>query len=106
MKLLAVHTTVATREQARHLARTLVERQLAACAQLEPIDSVYVWNGALQDEPEVRLVLKTTDGAFDALHAALLELHPYELPEIHAVVLEHVHAPYARWVVAGTQGAA
>lgn len=104
MKLLAVYTTVATRDEARRLARAMVERRLAACAQIDAIESCYVWDGAVQQEPEHRLLFKTSEAAFAALEAALLELHPYALPAIHAVAAERVHAPYAEWVAAGSRG--
>lgn len=110
--LIAVVTTVATREDARRLARALVERRLAACVQLSDIESFYAWDGALQQEGEVRLLCKTTAGRWAAVEAALRELHPYALPAIHALALDPVHGPYADWVRAqcdagaGDEGAA
>ncbi|MBI5256858.1 MAG: divalent-cation tolerance protein CutA [Burkholderiales bacterium] len=98
MKLLAVTTTTATQDEALRIARHLVEQGLAACVQLEPIDSVYRWDGVLQQGPEVRLVAKTTETRYPAVEAAIRALHPYELPDIHAVVLDRVFEPYAQWV--------
>ena len=105
MTLLAVYTTVGTADQARAMARALVERRLAACAQIEPIESFYAWKGAVQHDPEFRLLLKTTAERYDAVEAAIRELHPYELPAIHAVAVERAHAPYAAWVAEGSSGA-
>ena len=99
MRPIAVFTTIGNWGQARVLARAVVERGLAACAQLSEIESFYVWDGALQQDPEVRIVLKTTDDLYDAVEAAVRELHPYELPAIHAVALDRVYEPYARWVI-------
>jgi len=104
MKLLAVYTTVGDLEHAREIARDLVERKLAACAQIEAIESFYVWAGVLQNEPEYRILLKTTESRYAAVEAAIRELHPYELPAIHAIAVEHVYAPYATWVVQGSPG--
>ncbi len=104
MSLLAVFTTVGTREQAQAIAAALVERRLVACAQISAIESVYAWEGALQREPECRLLLKTTREAYAAVEAALRELHPYELPAIFAVAVEHAYAPYAAWVRDGASG--
>ena len=98
MRALAVHTTVATPEQAQALARALVERRLAACVQIERIDSVYRWQGEVCAEPECRLLCKTTEARWPALLAALTELHPYELPAIHAVALERLAPAYAAWL--------
>ncbi len=98
MKLLAVVTTVATREQAQAMARSLVENRLAACAQISAIESVYRWEGAVQQEPEFRLVAKTTDARWPAIEAAIRSRHPYALPQIVAFALDPVDRAYADWV--------
>lgn len=104
MTLLAVYTTVARREQADAICAALVERRLVACAQIDAVDSVYVWQGALQREPEFRLLLKTTAARYDALAAALRELHPYALPAIYALPVVQADAAYAAWVEQGASG--
>ena len=96
--LIAVVTTVATRAQALALAQALVEQRLAACVQISPIESVYRWDGAVQVEPELRLLCKTTAQRWTAIEAAIRERHPYELPQIVAFALDPAHAPYAAWV--------
>ncbi|HEX4024918.1 MAG TPA: divalent-cation tolerance protein CutA [Steroidobacteraceae bacterium] len=98
MKTIAVVTTVATAAQARAMARALVTRRLAACAQICAIESVYRWKDRVHEEPEHRIVFKTTSERYQALEAAIKELHSYELPAIHALALEQVHAPYAQWI--------
>lgn len=95
---IAVVTTVGTHADAERLARTLVERLLAACAQIEAIDSFYVWDGALQHDSEFRVLFKTTRDRYDAVESAIRELHPYELPAIHAIAFERAFAPYAAWI--------
>ena len=102
MKLLAVHTTVASADAARRMARALVEHRLAACAQIEAIESFYAWQGALANEPEFRIVFTPTEARVAQVAAAIRELHDYELPAIHAVALEHVDPEYARWVEEGS----
>lgn len=104
MTPIAVITTVATLDDARRIGKALVERRLAACAQISAIESFYVWDGALQNEPEFRLLLKTTDERYEAVEQAIREMHPYELPAIHALRFEHVHAPYAEWIEAHSGG--
>jgi periplasmic divalent cation tolerance protein len=98
MSLISIVTTLPSREQALELARILVERRLVACAQLNAIESVYIWNGQLQQDPEVRLTLKAPEGHYTAIEAAILERHPYDLPAIHAQRLERVHQPYGDWI--------
>ncbi len=104
--LLAVWTTVATREEAQHIAEACVREKLAACVQLSTIDSVYEWQGALQQEPEVRLVLKTTAARYPALARRLRALHPYELPAIFALPVAEASADYIAWVEDRTHVAA
>jgi len=71
---IAVVTTVASRDDARRLALALVERKLAACAQVSAIESIYPWKGVVQEEPEFRLLLKTTEARYAAIEAAIREL--------------------------------
>jgi periplasmic divalent cation tolerance protein len=95
---IAVVTTVSTLADAQRLARALVEQRLAACAQISQIESVYRWQGALQQEPEYRVLFKTLDSRYAELEAALKALHPYELPAIHALPFAHVSNDYAEWI--------
>jgi len=106
MSLIAVVTTVGRREDARAMAASLVERRLAACAQIEDIESFYAWNGAMQNEPECRIVFKTTAARYGEVEAAIRAMHPYELPAIYALPVAPVFAPYAQWVEAGSSGEA
>ena len=100
MTFIAVVTTVGTRADAHRIARSLVQQNIAACAQISEIESVYRWDGALRHEPECRVLFKTTSDQYAAAEAAIKALHPYELPAIHAFVLEQVSVPYARWIAA------
>lgn len=105
MKLIAVVTTVGSRTEAQAMARALVARKLAACAQIDAIESFYTWDGAIQNEPEFRITFKTTDAQYAAVEAAIRELHSYDLPAIHAVAPSHVYAPYAQWILDNSNGA-
>ncbi len=98
--LLAVYTTTATREEARRIAAALVERRLAACVQISDIESTYVWQGAVQQEPECRLMIKTTAEVYEAVAALIRELHSYDLPAIFALPVERADAAYRAWVSA------
>lgn len=98
MTHLAVVTTVATQDDARRLARSIVEQKLAACAQICPIESFYQWDGALRQETEWRLVFKTRATLYQHLEDALRAQHPYKLPAIVATRLDHISADYAGWI--------
>lgn len=96
--IIAVVTTVATREDAERIARELVEQRLAACVQISAIDSFYRWRDAVQHDAEFRLLAKTRADQYQAMEAAIRALHPYELPAIHAFGCIEAEAAYAAWV--------
>jgi periplasmic divalent cation tolerance protein len=94
-----VLTTCGSLEEARSIAQTLVERQLAACVNIAPqIESVYRWHDEVETSTEWLLVIKTTAEAFDRLRETLIELHSYELPECIAIALEDGSAAYLEWM--------
>jgi periplasmic divalent cation tolerance protein len=94
-----VLTTCGSLEEARSIAQTLVERQLAACVNIAPqIESVYRWQGEVETATEWLLLIKTTAEAFDRLRETLSELHSYELPECIAIAVEDGSAAYLEWM--------
>ena len=95
---IAVTTTTGSRAEAQKIGRALVEQKLAACAQIEKVESFYAWDGAVQHEEEFRLLCKTVAARYEAVEAAIRRLHTYELPAIHAIPLERVYAPYGEWL--------
>ena len=100
---LLVFTTIADRDEASRLARALVERGLAACAQISAIDSVYAWQGRVEHGAEFRVLFKVRPAAYDAVEQAIRELHSYELPAIHAIAVERAWQPYCDWVLANSR---
>jgi periplasmic divalent cation tolerance protein len=96
--ILVVTTTVGSMDDARRFARSLVERRLAACVQLDEIaQSLYRWDGKLCEEPEVRISIKTMPHLLASLEKAFEQLHPYEVAQF--VAATHYAAPeYAQWV--------
>lgn len=102
MRLLAVYTTVADTASAQRLAQGAVQAGLAACVQMEHIHSTYLWQGQMQSEPEVRLLFKTTEATWPALRDYIAQHHPYELPAIFALPVQHASGAYAQWVEART----
>jgi periplasmic divalent cation tolerance protein len=85
------------------MARALVERKLAACAQISELESFYTWKEAVQNDKEFRVLFKTTGELYQTVENAIRELHSYELPAIHAFPFEHVYGPYAEWIEAITE---
>ncbi|HEX9100984.1 MAG TPA: divalent-cation tolerance protein CutA [Polyangia bacterium] len=98
---LVVLVTVPDGATADKLAEALVGERLAACVNvLGGVRSVYRWKGAVERAEELLCVCKTTRAAFPRLHARVVELHPYELPEVIALPVEAGHAPYLEWITA------
>lgn len=84
---------------AEHIAAALIERHLAACVNLLPgIRSYYRWEGRVENDREVLLLIKTTAGRMDALREEVEGLHPYDVPELIATRVEGGLAPYLDWV--------
>lgn len=99
--LYSVATTVETQADATRLAQGMVQARLAACVQVEPIVSHYVWEHALQQGPEFRLVCKTSADALAPLLQWLRGHHPYQLPQLLVQPLQAT-LDYAAWVEAQT----
>ena len=94
-----VFSTAPDMDTARRIAGHLVEYRLAACVNLlTGIESVYRWQGELHTDPEILLMIKGRAADYERLEAAIVELHPYELPEIIAVPLSNGLPGYLDWV--------
>jgi periplasmic divalent cation tolerance protein len=86
------------------LARELVEARLAACVNLLPqVRSIYRWEGQVQDDAEVLLVIKTRADRCEELATRVKELHPYDLPEVLVLPVAGGSQPYLQWVFSETQ---
>lgn len=101
MEVIMVLCNVPDAALAQQIAEALVGEQLAACVNImAPCRSVYRWQGKLENASEVPLQIKTTAAAYPALQARLLQLHPYEVPEIVALPLAAGLPAYLTWVAA------
>lgn len=98
-----VVTTLPDADTAGTLARDLVESGLAACVNiLAPCRSVYRWQGAVHEDGEIPLFIKTTVELYPALETYLRARHPYELPEIVALDVASGLTGYLDWVAQST----
>ena len=85
--------------KARETGTALVESHLAACVNLIPaVESIYRWEGKVETAAEVLALFKTTSSALPRLESRLLELHPYDVPEILVLKPDQVAESYARWI--------
>ena len=94
-----VLSTVGSEEDAARIARSLVEQGLAACVNVVPgVTSFYRWKGEIACDAEWLMVMKTTAARFEQLRKTLVELHPYDVPEVVALPVERGHSPYLDWI--------
>ncbi|MFT3752558.1 MAG: divalent-cation tolerance protein CutA [Paludibacter sp.] len=97
--LLLALTTCPDADTAERIAEALVADGLAACVnQLPGVRSIYMWQGRIQRDQEVLLLIKTTQNQLATLAERLKRLHPYELPELIAVPVTGGSAPYLDWL--------
>ncbi len=94
-----VLTTAGSHEQARKIARGLVERRLAACVNIvAKIESVYRWQGKVEEAEEFLLVIKTTEAAAAQVQDAIRDMHSYELPECIVISITDGSESYLKWI--------
>jgi periplasmic divalent cation tolerance protein len=99
MKALLVITNLPDRAAAERIADALIGKRLAACVNiLAPCRSVYRWKAEVRRDEEHPVLIKTTLERYPALEAEIRAQHPYELPEIVAVPIEHGLPGYLAWV--------
>ena len=96
-----VLTTVEHKAEAEKIAKNLVEKRLAACVQiLGPITSFFHWQGKLESAAEYLCLIKSRDDLFTALETEIMNLHPYEIPELLAVTVTKGNKNYLNWLAA------
>lgn len=104
METLLVITNCPDAAVAEDVARHLVEGRLAACVNiLAPCRSIYRWQGSVETAAEVPLLIKTTRDRYEAVEAAIRNVHPYEVPEIIALPIEKGLPAYLDWVADETR---
>jgi periplasmic divalent cation tolerance protein len=93
-----VFTTAGSEEEARKIARALVDRRLAACVNIVPqMESIYRWQGKVDESREWLLLIKTSAALFPAVRDAVRELHSYDLPECIALNIADGNKEYLKW---------
>jgi len=88
----------ASPENGEKIARSLVEERLAACVNISPVRSCYLWNGQLNLDAEALLIIKTEQKMIQNLVSRIRELHSYELPEIIVLPIIDGYQPYLDWI--------
>lgn len=91
--------TAPSHEVGEQIAMRLVEERLAACANLVgPIQSTYRWEGAIEKDEEILLMIKTRSALFDRVAECVRQNHPYSVPEVIGVTISHGLTSYLDWI--------
>ncbi|MDA8163002.1 MAG: divalent-cation tolerance protein CutA [Desulfobacteraceae bacterium] len=102
--LIKVITTTENEEDARRIAKDLVEKRLCACAQVSgPITSYYWWDGAVQSSTEWQCAAKAPAQNYKDIERAILKIHPYKLPQIIAIPIIETLSDYKDWIMEATK---
>lgn len=97
-----VYVTAPDADVARSIARIVLDARLAACANLAPIDSLYLWKGALEESRETLIVFKTRAALLPELFRRVRASHPYEVPCIVSYPMGPGWPGYLEWIDAET----
>ncbi len=91
--------TAPDRDEARRIGRVLVDERLAACCTIiDRVESIYRWEGAVEEAREALVIIKTDARHFSELEQRIRELHPYDVPEILALPIEAGSEAYLHWL--------
>ena len=101
-KFRVVLVTCATLEEARKVARGVVEKRLAACVNIvtHAVESFYTWEGKMENSSEYLLIIKTTEGRLEELQEEVLSLHSYDAPEFVVLPIVAGSEEYLGWLAA------
>jgi periplasmic divalent cation tolerance protein len=97
-----IQTTCATNEEAKNIAKLVIEKKLAACVQIMPIESVYVWDNAVCEDLEYLLIIKTKKGNYKKIEREIKENHSYDLPEIIGTKIVSLSKEYKKFIKEST----
>ena len=99
-----VITTCENRKTAELLAQSILENRLAACVQLSNISSFYIWDDKINNEDEVKLLIKTKESLYKELEKHISDLHTYDVPEIIMLPIADGAKSYLDWIDDVTNG--
>lgn len=102
MKAVIIQTTTSNEEEAKKIAKILIQDKLAACVQLKDIESLYNWDGKLCCEREILLSIKTKKELFSKVKSKILELHSYDTPEIIELDISNISEDYLKFIKENT----
>ena len=88
MSFIFLYITNENEIEAKKIAKHLLEKRLVACANIFPINSMYWWNGKIEDAKEIVLIVKTAKENYSKVKAEVKKIHPYKIPCIIKIDVE------------------
>ena len=99
MEHIVIFCNAPNRIEAKLIARELVEQKLVACVNLvDKVESIYAWQGAVHNETECMMVMKTKKNMFDKVNEIIQSLHSYDVPEVISLVIDKGDRKYIDWL--------
>ncbi|KAB2832444.1 MAG: divalent-cation tolerance protein CutA [Candidatus Brocadia sp.] len=103
-KTIVIFITTTSRDEAKKIGQILVEESLVACCNIvQPIESIFRWQGKVLIEQEALMICKTWEELFNAVEKRVKELHSYEVPEIIALPIIQGSKNYLDWIAKETK---
>ena len=102
MNFIFVYITNPTKEEAKKIAKYLLEKKLIACANIFPIDSLYLWKGKIADENEFVLIVKTTEDKFEKVKNEVEKMHSYSIPCVIKIPVSS-NKKYFDWLISNLE---
>jgi len=102
MKPVIIVSTYLAKKIVTKTANELVQKRLAACANITKISSIYSWKGKIENTSEFLVLFKTTQKNKNALKKAIKKMHPYDIPEIAEIDIISINQPYLKWLIEST----
>ena len=102
MKPVIIVSTYPNKKSISKIANVLVKNKTIACVNISKIDSIYSWNGKIQNSPEYLAIFKTITKNKTKLKKVIAETHPYDVPEIAEIDVSSINKLYLNWLIEST----
>ena len=102
MKPVIIVSTYPNKKSISKIANVLVKNKTIACVNISKIDSIYYWNGKIQNSPEYIAIFKTISKNKTKLKKVIAETHPYDVPEIAEIDVTSINKSYLNWLIEST----
>lgn len=104
MEFIVIYCTVPNKNEGREIAKALVKYKLVACVNIiDKIESIFSWDGQMQEEKEALMIIKTKKSLFEGVNKVIQKLHSYNVPEVIAMPVIEADETYLKWIAHETR---